>query len=57
MMNDQPYLKNWLSHETLQKGAVLNFTMGDKPEKTRGISESSFPYSFSTDKENPLLKK
>jgi predicted alpha-1,2-mannosidase len=55
--NNQLYSKNWIAHSDLLNGAVLNFSMVDKPNKTRGINESSFPYSFSTDKENPLLKK
>ena len=56
VVNGQLYDKNWLSHSALQKGAVLQFTMGSNPEKIRGTKESAFPYSFSTDKENPLKK-
>jgi predicted alpha-1,2-mannosidase len=49
-VNGVTYDKNWLSHSALQKGAVLDFTMSATPNKTRGVSESSFPYSFSTEK-------
>lgn len=56
-LNNQSYTKNWLSHNDMQKGSVINFTMGAMPEKQRGTKEAAFPYSFSTDKENPLLKK
>ena len=55
--NNTSYNKNWLGHSVLEQGAVLKFTMGNQPNKQRGISETSFPYSFSTDKENPFLKK
>lgn len=55
-LNNTVYTKNWLSHSELQKGASLTFMMGDKPNKQRGITEQAFPYSFSTDRENPLLK-
>ena len=56
-INDKLADKNWLSHSAMQKGAVLNFTMGSKPEKTRGISPEAYPYSFSTDSDNPLHKR
>lgn len=56
-LNNTPYDKNWLSHAVLQKGAVLNFSMGATPNKTRGAKENAFPYSFSTDRENPLVNK
>ena len=55
--NNTSYNKNWLGHSVLEQGAVLKFTMGNQPNKQRGISETSFPYSFSTDKENHFLKK
>jgi predicted alpha-1,2-mannosidase len=48
--NGVSYDKNWLSHTGLQKGAVIDFKMSATPNKTRGTKESSFPYSFSTDK-------
>ncbi len=49
-VNGVYYDKNWLSHSALQKGAVLDFNMAAVPNKTRGVSEASFPYSFSTAK-------
>jgi predicted alpha-1,2-mannosidase len=49
-VNGKSYDKNWLSHSSLGKGAVLDFGMSATPNKGRGISESSFPYSFSTNK-------
>ncbi|RZK55544.1 MAG: glycoside hydrolase family 92 protein, partial [Pedobacter sp.] len=49
-VNGASYDKNWLSHSALQKGGVLDFGMSATPNKTRGIRESSFPYSFSTEK-------
>ncbi|ANH83963.1 alpha-mannosidase [Niabella ginsenosidivorans] len=47
--NGQPFTKNWLSHSRLQKGAVINYTMGAQPNKTRGIGEADVPYSMSRD--------
>ncbi|RFS22657.1 glycoside hydrolase family 92 protein [Chitinophaga silvatica] len=46
-LNGQPYSKNWISHDDLQKGGSLEFKMGDAPEKTRGIDPAAYPYSYS----------
>jgi len=48
--NGQDYQKNWLSHSELMKGATLDFNMTSTPNKQRGIAESSFPYSMSTER-------
>jgi predicted alpha-1,2-mannosidase len=39
--------RNYIKHGELQKGGRLVFRMGPQPDKTRGISEKSFPYSMS----------
>lgn len=49
-VNNQPYSKNWLNHQELMKGAVLNFDMKAQPNKERGSQEKDFPYSMSTEK-------
>ncbi len=49
-MDGKPYLKNWISHSGLQKGAVLNFNMSAVPNKQRGTNPADFPYSLSTAK-------
>lgn len=46
-LNGQPYTKNWISHQDLQKGGTLEFQMGATPEKSRGTEPAAFPYSFS----------
>ncbi|OGX89733.1 alpha-mannosidase [Hymenobacter coccineus] len=46
-VNGKPYDKNWLSHEELLKGAVLDFDMSATPNKERGTSPDAAPYSFS----------
>lgn len=46
-LNGQPYTKNWISHQDLQKGGTLEFQMGAAPEKSRGTDPAAFPYSFS----------
>lgn len=51
-INGLAYDKNWLNHFQLQKGAVLDFEMTSLPNKTRGVKQSSFPYSFSTAKKD-----
>ncbi len=49
-LNNQAYSKNWLNHETLMKGAVVDFEMAASPNKQRGIKKVDFPYSFSDEK-------
>jgi putative alpha-1,2-mannosidase len=46
-LNGQPYEHNWLSHQTLQQGAVLDFDMAAEPNKARGIKPEDAPFSFS----------
>lgn len=47
--NGTPYTKNWISHFDLQKGARLDFTMSNTPNKLKGTKDADFPYSLSTD--------
>lgn len=49
-LNGKEHDKNWISHSGLQKGAVLDFKMSATPNKKRGTTEASFPYSLSTEK-------
>jgi putative alpha-1,2-mannosidase len=49
-VNGVAYDQNWLNHLDLQKGATLDFGMSAVSNKTRGIKESTFPYSLSTEK-------
>lgn len=49
-LNGKVYTKNYLTHEDLMKGAVINFTMSASPDKKRGIDKADFPYSFSNEK-------
>ena len=49
-LNGQNYTKNYLDHNDLMKGAVLDIEMDDQPNKQRGIQAADFPYSFSTEK-------
>ncbi|MGG9961245.1 GH92 family glycosyl hydrolase [Ferruginibacter sp. SUN106] len=52
-LNGVVYDKNWLSHFDILKGGNFTVTMGAVPALGgRGTTDSAFPYSFSTDKEN-----
>ena len=44
------YPKNYISHSDLMKGGKLQFDMTKVPNKSRGISAESFPYSYSNSK-------
>jgi predicted alpha-1,2-mannosidase len=48
--NQMPYGENYINHFELLKGAALDFNMTATPNKNRGISSESFPYSYSTQK-------
>ena len=49
-LNNKAYNKNYLKFQELQKGAVIQFDMGNEPNKNRGTKEADFPYSFSREK-------
>jgi len=49
-LNGKKYTKNYLTHDDLMKGAIINFQMSDTPNKKRGVNESDFPYSFSNER-------
>ena len=46
--NGKLYNANWLSHQALQKGGILNFKLQNSPNKTRGTKQTDYPYSMST---------
>lgn len=48
--NGIAYDKNYITHTDLLKGANLQFEMTETPNKSWGVSPSSFPYSFSNRK-------
>lgn len=45
--NGKNYTKNYINHFDLIKGGRLLFNMDGKPNKSRGVKDSDFPYSFS----------
>lgn len=45
--NGKVYAPNYLTHEQLRSGGLLEFFMGDKPNKLWGASKDLRPYSFS----------
>ena len=48
--NNSIYTKNYLNHFDLLKGATLDFKMIPTPNQQRGTSATSFPYSYSAQK-------
>ncbi len=48
--NGKLYDLNYLDHNTLLKGAVLNFDMTARPNTQRGIKQADFPYSLTNEK-------
>jgi predicted alpha-1,2-mannosidase len=48
-LNGKNYSKNYITHEDLMKGGVLDFEMSNTPNIKRGINPEDFPYSFSNE--------
>jgi len=48
--NGKPYDFNWLDHDALMQGAVINFNMSAVPNYQRGIKAADFPFSLSNEK-------
>ena len=49
-LNGKAYSKNYFTHEDLLKGANIVYEMSPTPNKSRGVNEADFPYSFSNEK-------
>lgn len=45
--NGKNYTKNYFDHFEMLKGGIITIQMGDKPNKSRGITQADVPYSFS----------
>ena len=46
--NGKLYNANWLSHQELQKGGIINFKLQNSPNKIRGTKQTDYPFSMST---------
>ena len=46
-INGQPYSKLYITHSQLTEGCTIEFDMGPKPNKKRGLVTSDKPYSLS----------
>jgi predicted alpha-1,2-mannosidase len=45
-LNGKPYDKMYITHSDLIEGGTLEFTMGSKPNKRRGLAADTKPYSL-----------
>ena len=48
-LNGKPYGKNYIMHDDLMAGGKIELEMGAQPNKSRGVTADSFPYSFSNE--------
>ncbi|HKG08592.1 MAG TPA: GH92 family glycosyl hydrolase [Pedobacter sp.] len=46
-LNGKSYSLNWIRHADIANGGVLNFVMGNTPNKQRGTAEGDRPFSVS----------
>lgn len=50
-VDGKAHAKNFITHEQLQKGTKIDFSMGAQPNTQRGTSAKDFPYSLSLEME------
>ncbi len=48
-LNEKLWDKNFITHSTINNGGEINFTMTNSPNKKRGISKESYPYSMTNE--------
>ncbi len=48
-VNGENYTKNYLKHATIQNGGEITFSMSNTPNKERGASPESYPYSMTNE--------
>ena len=48
-LNGKSYPKNYITQESMSKGAIINFNMSAQPNIQRGTKSADFPYSFSNE--------
>lgn len=44
-LNGEEITNNYITYEQLMAGGTLDYRLSDKPNKDRGVAESSYPYS------------
>lgn len=49
-LNGENYTKNYFRYSDLIKGAKIDITMSEEPNKERGVNKSDAPYSFTNEK-------
>ncbi|MCB0551254.1 MAG: GH92 family glycosyl hydrolase [Phaeodactylibacter sp.] len=47
-LNGEPFNRNWIDHQDIQKGGNLIFKMADQPNTSRAVDEAAAPFSLST---------
>ena len=48
-LNEKDYTKNFILHEDVMSGGILDLEMSDIENKDRGINEEDFPYSLTNE--------
>ena len=50
LVNGKPYTHNYIDHSALLQGTHIDYTLGDKPNYSRGTAKDDAPYSFSRER-------
>lgn len=48
-INGEAITRNYITHDELMNGAVIDVNMSPTPNKNRGVNKEDFPYSFSNE--------
>ena len=46
LLNGQPYTKNYISHQDIASGGIMEFVMGDQPNESWGSNEEDCPINY-----------
>lgn len=52
-LNGEEHAKNYFTHDEISEGAVIDFDMGNEPNKAWGSDEEAAPTSLTTDEQDP----
>jgi len=55
--NGKTVNKNYFTHDALQKGGKIIFTMSPEPNKVRGTSPETYPYSMSNQRRREAINR
>ena len=50
LLDGAQYTRNYITHESIMRGGVMDLQMEQQPNRNRGVGDDDAPYSFSNTK-------